>query len=48
MQMTLAGAFGIFYPLLQNLLCLFNELAVQINCVGIDSSDSIVLAKDEV
>ena len=46
-QVILTMRFGIFNPLLQNLLSLFDELSVQINCVGLDAPVGVVLAEDK-
>ena len=48
MKVVLTRTLSVFDPLLQNLLGFFDKLAVQIDCVRINSSDSIVLAKDKV
>ena len=47
MQMVLAGTLCVLDSLFQNLFGLFNELAVKVNGIPIDSSYSIVLAEDE-
>ena len=46
MQMGLSRRLGVFDTLFQNILCLFHELAVQVNCVSIDSADRVILSED--
>lgn len=46
-QVILSMRFGIFNALLQDLLGLFDELPVQINCVGFDAPVGVVLAEDK-
>lgn len=48
MEMILTVRFRILDPLLEDLLCLFDELSVQIDGVGCDAPVGIVLAEDEV
>ena len=47
MQMVLAGTLCVLDSLFQNLFGLFNELAVKVNGIAVDSSYSIILAEDE-
>lgn len=48
MQMVLAGALCVLDSLFQNLFGLFNELAVEVNGIPINSSYRIVLTEDEL
>ena len=48
MKMILTVRFRILNPLLKNLLCLFDELSVQIDGVCCDTPIGVVLAEDEL
>lgn len=47
-QVSLAVALGVADPLLEDLLGFFDELPVQIDGVGFDLADGVVLAEDEL
>lgn len=48
MQMVLPMGFGVFNPLLEDLLRLLNKLAVKIDRVGFDAVAGVILAEDEL
>jgi hypothetical protein len=45
-QMPLACLLGVADALLQNLLCFFDELPVQVDGVGVDAADGVVFAEN--